>query len=139
MNKDVEFKLKELYGRIHKGRAVTINDMVFLAKYDKECLDKTLNRLVHSEEPKETQIVELPFVVHNQENRMYVIGRNIDEKIAAFKNFPIEDDLTIGLDREEVRLLLCDERFNERPESRESVQYSYFNSYEPQSLLNARA
>lgn len=131
---NTERRLKELYERIERGHSITLNDLVFLSEHDVECYTKTYQALVLDgpEEivtPKETPAPATNMITMTAQ-------QHVDEIIDILRKVGIREDVMKRMNAQDVLELLEEKAVEAAPEN---DRYEYFNSYEPKTLLNAKA
>lgn len=129
-----ERRLKELYERIERGRCITLNDLVFLSEHDADCYTKTYQALV-LDGPEE---MVAPKEVPNSSANMITmtVQQHVDEIIDILRKVGIREDVMKRMNAQDVLELLEEKAVEVAPEN---DRYEYFNSYEPKTLLNAKA
>lgn len=127
-----EQRLKNLYLRIHNGYALTLNDIAFLAEHDKECCQKTCDRIVNGE-PEEKifdakiELEEAPVSVQDDDRK------SIDVLIAGMRSARVNSDTFMDVRASKVMNLIEEQ---ETQDSLQSRRYRYFSSIEPEGKLN---
>ena len=132
MDKEVDTRLKELYHRIHRGYTLTMRDLLFLSEHDPECYVRIYRHIVLEKKADETK--QLPAPVKQEElcfSTPYI--HRVDTFARMLQNLQIEEDLVVGIKGTDVLDLIQEEAHPSVVENR----YQYFNSYEPESVLNA--
>ncbi len=131
---NTERRLKELYERIERGHSITLNDLVFLSEHDVDCYTKTYQALV-LDGPEELVVQKEPAAPAPNMITM-TVQQHVDEIIDILRKVGIREDVVQRVSTQEVMELLEEKVTATVPEN---DRYEYFNSYEPTTLLNAKA
>lgn len=109
MGKDIH--LVNIYLKIHNKRALTMDDLQYLAKYSPECFEKTCKNVVYNfpeakpiMEPEETSLPLINDEPNEELQERQKIENILDNlKLLETNDFPVPD-----IDAEEVKSLLGD-------------------------------
>lgn len=100
-------RLFNIYLKIHNKKTLTMDDLAYLAEYDRECFVKTCRNVVYNiPEAKPIMESEAPEAVKTEQEPEIFERKNIEKILANLKLLEKNDFPGIHIDNEEVKSLL---------------------------------
>lgn len=99
--------LINIYLKIHNKRAITMDDLAYLAEYDPECFEKTCKNVVYNI-PEARSIMELEDLepVADEPEPEFAEWQSIEQILENLKRLEISEFPVAGIDTDKVKSLL---------------------------------